>query len=266
MYKVISGRFTEGRLNWRFGTMIIGRSSVDLMGKLCLSETHLSGFSSCLDLAAGASDLVAKARTLGVSAYALDLYYDQLPSEFMAEALHNSQVMYQFSFKQSDQQPGFVSGYWHKQASLERHEREVVGIRSFALDFESNSDFYRVGNMLERFPFSDNDIELLTITNSVFLNSKYDSEAVIHIISEAVRVASKEIRIYPTCSENGARNGLIDSLTQDLSASGLSVMELSPNREFKRYELETVLVIRCSDQPFHCDFKHTKAAGRSKPV
>lgn len=210
-------------------TLVTARSFAEYEAMFALSREDLTG--RILDCPAGAADFVREVNSRGGRAVACDAVYAGRSTEELAVLAR----------EETDRGNAYVRDHaddyvWSFFANPDDHQdsrRESV--RGFAADLSRRPEHYVPGK-LPSLPFTDSAFDLVVSSHLLFsYTDRLDHDFHVDAITELLRVAGREVRIFPLVPMGSTEiyKGM-DSLRDHLSALGVDTNIAPVDYEFQR--------------------------------
>jgi ubiquinone/menaquinone biosynthesis C-methylase UbiE len=219
---------------------LLGRSFEEYLKMFALDNEKLAG-ESFLDCAAGASSFASEMGKKGYRCMAVDMGYG-VPVEVMEKRCRND-------FKALlDAHSELAS---KKDWNFFKDSEDMIKKRSdvymdFLEDYRRFGEERYIPARLPRLPFKNNRFSRVISSNLLFLyDDRLDYDFHLKSIREMLRVASKEIRIFPlVCLRgNGKKSEFVELLCNDLE-SEFSVEFLKVDYEFREGADELMRIMK----------------------
>lgn len=190
-----------------------------------------------LDCPGGASGFPAIARARGARVTSADPAYALPPAELIPKArrdtLHGNQYV--------RDHPDLYVDEWFTDADDHASSR-LTALEVFAADFDGPDARYVVA-ALPNLPFADDSFDLVLSGHLLFTYPDHlDEAAHLACLRELVRVARRQVRVFPLLDTTLARSPYLDRLRHALVADGIASALVRVPYEFQR-GAHTMLVL-----------------------
>ena len=217
--------------------VLLGRTFAEYCRYFQLNDTELAK-GSILDLGAGIASFCAEARARGFDVTAADPVYGFRLERIASKSERDLKNVLR-------QLPHVLHKYvwiWYKDAEdLAEHRQEAR--RRFLDDFPRHSDRY-ITAALPKTSFQDRQFSMVLVSHFLFLyDDLFDYEFHRAGILEAIRIADREVRIYPLVNMRTDKSVYLDKLKEDPECAGLRFRVVEIKFEFFKNANE-LLVIR----------------------
>ncbi len=216
--------------------IFIGRNFDEYLHMFGLSPKELQGL-RILDCPAGACSFTAHANQQGIDVTACDIAYahdvDNLRKKGINDIVYSASVLEKTKEK-------YVWDYF-------KSVKELSHVRRVALE-DCTSDMLRRPERyhfvtLPTLPYKDNEFDLILSAHFLFMYAdRLSYEEHVQTVNELIRVAKKEVRIFPLVDLHGQRYLHLDELIDELKQKNLKVREEKVNYEFQK-NANSMLVI-----------------------
>lgn len=208
--------------------VFIGRTFEEYMAMFDLSIKELQG-QKVLDCPAGACSFTAIGRQKGLDVTACDIAYyhpaDALAVKGKKDIEH---VMEGMERVKQD----YVFNYFRDIDDLVRHRKQALD--ECTAGMKSDPEHY-VPAELPVLPFEDDEFDLILSAHFLFTyGDRLDQSFHLDVIEELLRVAKKEIRLFPLVDLSGNRYKHLDDLISGLEEQGHHVEEIPVPFEFQK--------------------------------
>lgn len=208
---------------------LLGRTLDEYRRIFSLSEAELAG-ETILDVASGVSSFCAEANELGGRVTASDRIYALSAAEIEAKCLRDLGLVMSQMPKVADM---YVWDYFPDVAALARHRERAA--RLFLQDFAARGTSRYVPIEYPETGFADGQFTLALVSHFLFLyEDRLSYEFHRRTVLELLRIASKEIRVFPLVNLKGERSALLESLLRDRGFSGCRMTVERVSYEFLR--------------------------------
>lgn len=227
-------------INSGIGDMLVtSRSFVEYVAMFAISDADLAG--KILDCPAGAASFSAVARERGTAVTACDVAYDDMAgtvANARAEAVRGNEYVRAHPEQFAGQ--FFTDADHHLSHRLEASD-------DFVRDVAENPDSYVVA-ALPDLPFGDCSFDLVLSSHLLFTyGDRFDQATHLQFLRELLRVARKELRIFPLVSHvTHQRYEHLDALRRALHADGVETEIVAVDYDFERDAHEMLVCIRRS--------------------
>jgi len=216
--------------------VLLGRTFEEYCRYFQLSDVELRQ-GSTLDLGAGVSSFCAEARDRGYTVLAADPIYS-LPVDAIAvksEADLNNVV-----WQLPDVLHKYNWTFYKTPQDLERH-RETARLL-FLEDYRRHSDWY-LATSLPTTEFRNGQFSLVLVSHVLFLyDDLFDYEFHKKSILEAIRISSREIRLYPLVNMRAEKSLFVQRLLHEPECSGCIFQIINSDFEFFKKANELLIV------------------------
>lgn len=217
--------------------LVTSRSFDEYVAMFAITDADLAG--TILDCPAGAASFTAVARERGTAVTACDVAYGDMArtvANARAEAVRGNEYVQ----ANSEQFAGrfFTDADHHLRHRLHASE-------NFVRDVAENPDSYVVA-ALPDLPFDDRSFDLVLSSHLLFTYSdRFDQATHLQFLRELLRVARKELRIFPLVSHvTHQRYEHLDALRKVLRAEGVETEIVAVDYDFEVDAQEMLVCIR----------------------
>lgn len=208
--------------------VFIGRTFEEYMAMFDLSIEELQG-QKVLDCPAGACSFTAIGRQKELDVTACDIAYyhpaDALAGKGKKDIEH---VMEGMEKVKQD----YVFNYFRDIDDLVRHRKRALD--ECAAGMKATPEHY-VPAELPVLPFEDDEFDLILSAHFLFTyGDRLDQSFHLEVIEELLRVAKKEIRLFPLVDLSGNRYEHLDDMISGLKEQGHHVEEIPVPFEFQK--------------------------------
>lgn len=184
-----------------------------------------------LDCPAGASSFTAEARDLGCEATACDILYKETARQLRQRCLEDLSHIFGDAFdKVSDR---YTWEYYGNKERLRAMRQQAF--EAFIRDFEAGHSGRYVGAALPGLPFKDGEFRLVLSSHFLFLYDSWLSpETHVSCLRELLRVASREVRVFPLSSMDGSEYARMEMVLSAMRDEGVTVEIAPAGLEFLR--------------------------------
>jgi hypothetical protein len=227
-----SGRPDIGR------TLVSARSFQEYVAMFALTDADLAG--SVLDCPGGASSFTAEACARGATAAAVDPVYATDPHWLAQHAV--DEVL-----RGNRHTARSVGSYvWTFFTDIEDHRlRRTESAERFGADLLAHPDRY-IAAALPDLPQPDASVDLVLSSHLLFIYAdRLIAEFHITAVQELVRVARREVRVFPLISDSGSSTAaLLAAVRAAVTASGCTAAVRPSRYEFARGGDEMLVITR----------------------
>ncbi|OFW75593.1 MAG: hypothetical protein A2201_11835 [Alicyclobacillus sp. RIFOXYA1_FULL_53_8] len=218
--------------------IFIGRTFEEYLRMFNLSGKELEG-SRILDCPGGACSFAAHASRFGGTVTAVDVVYGLPVSTLREKGLADLQVVRDGMSAASGTYDWTEFG--HLDGLIETRNQAVA---DFLEDYDRNPCRY-VQATLPNLPFADREFELVLSAHFLFTYAEQlDADFHLRTMNELLRVASREVRIFPLISSNGTSYPYLSELMQAMQGQGHDVEVVPVSYHFQRGANEMVRIQR----------------------
>ncbi|MFG1734154.1 SAM-dependent methyltransferase [Paenibacillus sp. 843] len=208
--------------------VFIGRTFDEYTQMFDLEMSELAG-KRVLDCPSGACSFTAHGSKHGIDITASDIAYDHKLDDLEAKGLqdigHAMETMEQAK-------SNYVWDYYGDVEGLRRHREQAL--HDCVQDMREFPDRY-VAAVLPELPFDNEQFHLVLSAHFLFMYSdRLDYDFHVQTVRELLRVASKEVRIFPLIDLSGSRYAHLDRMIHELKAEGFRVEEVKVPYEFMK--------------------------------
>ncbi|SDW18834.1 hypothetical protein SAMN05421781_0772 [Marinococcus luteus] len=208
--------------------VFIGRTFDEYLDMFALSKASIQG-RSILDCPAGACSFTAIANSLGAEVTACDIAYDHRGEELKQKGLQDIEHAAVHITKAED---NYEWDYIRSVEDLKSRRKQAL--------HDCSEDMYNSGGRyvpaeLPALPFEESAFDIVLSAHFLFMYAdrlSYDFH--IDTLTELLRVAEEEVRIFPLVDLKGERYEHLDAVIEYLTAKGYMVEEVSVSYEFQR--------------------------------
>ncbi|MDZ5782382.1 SAM-dependent methyltransferase [Marinococcus luteus] len=208
--------------------VFIGRTFDEYLDMFALSKAMIQG-KRILDCPAGACSFTAVGNSLGAEVTACDIAYDHRAGDLKQKGLEDIEHAAAHITKAEDNYK------WNYIRSV----KDLKSRRNQALH-DCSEDMYHSGGRyvpaeLPVLPFEDSTFDTVLSAHFLFMYAdrlSYDFH--IDTLTELLRVAKEEVRIFPLVDLTGERCEHLDAVIEYLTTKGHRVEEVSVSYEFQR--------------------------------
>lgn len=219
---------------------LLGRSFEEYLKMFALDEEELAR-ENVLDCAAGASSFTSEMGKRGYKCIAVDMGYG-VPAEAMERRCKDD-------FKALLDAHSKLA--YKKEWKFFKNPEDLIKKRSdvymeFLEDYKRYGEEHYLQAELPHLPFKNNRFSIVLSSNLLFLyDDRLDYDFHLRSIREMLRVASKEIRIFPLVRlrGNGMKSEFVERLHQELK-SDFSVEFLKVDYEFRKGANELMRIMK----------------------
>jgi hypothetical protein len=209
-------------------TLVSARSLDEYVAMFDLASADLNG--TILDCPGGAASFAAEARAHGGSVVAVDPIYAASPRWLVEHAVDEAVRGNRHTGSSVD---SFV---WTFFADLADHlRRRTTSARLFGDDLLANPSTYIAGS-LPQLPFSDASFDLVLSSHLLFLYAdRLTPDFHVAAACEMVRVARREVRVFPLISDNGIDvSPTVDAVCEAVATLGCTSTIKPSSYEFQK--------------------------------
>lgn len=208
--------------------IFIGRTFDEYLDMFALSKARIQG-SRILDCPAGACSFTAVANRLGAEVTACDIAYDHHGEDLKQKGLQDIEHAAAHITKAKDNYE------WNYISSIEDlKNRRTQALHDCSEDMRNSGGRY-VPAVLPVLPFEDGAFDLVLSAHFLFMYADHLSyEFHIGTLTELLRVAKEEVRIFPLVDLKGDRYEHLDTVIEYLATKGYMVEEVFVSYEFQR--------------------------------
>ena len=191
-----------------------------------------------LDCAAGSASFTAELGAMGADVTACDPQYDKRGIALADKG--NCDIDYMLGQMKKD----YGQFDWSYYGDLENRAAYARrSLATFVTDFKNHPERY-VSGSLPQLPFNDEAFDLVLSSHFLFVYAdRLDARFHIAAVRELLRVARKEVRIYPLVMANGTASREVDAVILAMQKEGCQVRLLPSRFEFVK-GADTVLSLR----------------------
>ncbi|WP_079476659.1 SAM-dependent methyltransferase [Marinococcus halophilus] len=208
--------------------VFIGRTFDEYLDMFALSKARIQG-RSILDCPAGACSFTAIANSLGAEVTACDVAYDHRGEDLKHKGLQDIEHAAEHITKAEG---NYEWDYIHSVEDLKR--RRTQALHDCAEDMHNSGGRY-VPAVLPVLPFKDSAFDIVLSAHFLFMYAdrlSYDFH--IDTLTELLRVAKEEVRIFPLVDLKGERYEHLDTVIEYLTTKGHVGEEVFVSYEFQR--------------------------------
>jgi len=196
------------------GFAFIGRTFDEYIKMFGLGEDDLSA-QTILDCPGGACSFTAEANAKGFSVTAIDCEYGKNSAEFDDIC---QKELDKISVGFSGAEELFDWSLYGDLAGLLEYRKSAV--KAFLLDYKRHPHHYRHG-VLPKLNVEDNQFDIVLSGHFLFLYAdRLDLDFHVNAILELVRMARKEVRIYPLIGLDGSPYSQMHALIKKIAEAG----------------------------------------------
>ncbi|OYD69804.1 methyltransferase domain-containing protein [Rhodococcus sp. OK302] len=217
--------------------LVTSRSFVEYVAMFSITDADLAG--TILDCPAGAASFSAVARERGTAVTACDVAYGDMARTVAnagAEAIRGNEYV--------EANPEQFSGEFFTDANHHLSHR-LQASEDFARDVAENPDSYVVA-ALPDLPFDNRSFDLVLSSHLLFTyGDRFDQGTHLQFLRELLRVARKELRIFPLVSHvTHQRYEHLDALRKVLRADVVETEIVAVDYDFEIDAQEMLVCIR----------------------
>lgn len=217
--------------------LVTSRSFVEYVAMFSITDADLAG--TILDCPAGAASFSAVARERGTAVTACDVAYGDMArtvANARAEAVRGNEYV--------QANPEQFAGQFFTDADHHLSHR-LEASDDFVRDVAENPDSYVVA-ALPDLPFGDCSFDLVLSSHLLFTyGDRFDQATHLQFLRELLRVARKELRIFPLVSHvTHQRYEHLDALRKVLHAEGVETEIVAVDYDFEIDTQEMLVCIR----------------------
>lgn len=207
--------------------IFIGRTYEEYLSMFRLTQEEIRSL-RILDCPGGACSFTATANNQGGSVISADIAYG-VSSE---KLLHKGKQDIEHAIQQiSKVRERYVWDYFSDIKDLSKHRYEAL--ETCTNDIQVHPECY-IQTVLPRLPFQDNEFDLILSAHFLFMYSdRLTEEFQQATLTEFMRVARQEIRIYPITQMNGDRSPVVEPLIDYAKKRGWKAEIISVPYEFQ---------------------------------
>lgn len=218
--------------------VLLGRTFSEYCRYFELNDTQLAD-GTILDLGAGIGSFCAEANSRGIAVTAADPVYGFPLERIAAKSERDLKNVLR-------QLPRVLHKYvwtWYKDTDdLAEHRWEAR--RRFLDDFKRNPGRY-IEAALPETGFQDRQFSMVLVSHFLFLyDDLFDYEFHRASVLEAMRIADREVRIYPLVNMRTDKSVYLDKLTHDPKCAGLQFTVREIKFEFFKNANELLIIRR----------------------
>jgi hypothetical protein len=218
--------------------VLLGRTFEEYCTYFQLTEEDLRS-SRILDLAAGLSSFCGEAAARGYDVTAADPVYRLSQDEIARKSDEDLKEVLR-------QLPGVVHNYkwdFYRNAEGLAHHRKTARLR-FLKDYQQQPGRYVCASLPET-PFADREFSIVLVSYFLFLYDDLLSyEFHKRSVLEAVRIARKEVRVYPLVNLRAEKSVFVGQLKEDPDCAGLAFDRIKSDFEFVKNSNEMLIIRR----------------------
>lgn len=208
--------------------VFIGRTFDEYLDMFALSKAKLQG-RRILDCPAGACSFTAIGNSLGAEVTACDIAYDHRGEDLKQKGLQDIEHAAEHIMKAEG---NYEWDYIHSVEDLKTRRTQAL--------HDCSEDMYNSGGryvpaVLPVLPFEESTFDTVLSAHFLFMYAdrlSYDFH--IDTLTELLRVAKEEVRIFPLVDLKGNRYEHLDAVIEYLTAEGHVVEEVFVSYEFQR--------------------------------
>ncbi|MBF0563967.1 MAG: hypothetical protein HQK89_01860 [Nitrospirae bacterium] len=219
-------------------TAIIGRTMSEYSAMFSLAAHDMEG-ENILDFAAGCSSFCAEANAMGYKVTAADRIYGSNHETIESAFSRDMDVV-------MGQMPELMHMYrWDGPFKnlgdlIDQRKR---AFSAFIRDFRAYGDLRYVHCRLPHTGFEDKRFTLCLISHFLFLYEHIlDIRFHVDVLSEALRIASKEVRVFPLVNFKGRQASILSPVMEELNARGYYCHIRKTDYEFVKNGNEMLVV------------------------
>lgn len=210
------------------GPIFIGRSYQEYLKFFHLEHGCLEN-NRVLDCAAGASSFTAHMNRKGYDVIAVDILYHQDPGFLQRRCEEHLNALVEAL---SQMEGHFVWSFFQDMNQLREHRMKVC--RDFSQDYRAGRGERYIKADLTSLPFKDNTFDLVLCSHLLFIyDHRLSYEFHLNSIKEMLRVASKELRIYPLVKSKGEKSPFVKKIMEELQET-VKIEILKVDYEFRK--------------------------------
>lgn len=210
------------------GPIFIGRSYQEYLKFFHLNEECLKN-KKVLDCAAGASSFTPHMNRRGYDAIAVDILYGKDPGFLQKRCENHLNALLEAL---SQLEGHFVWSFFQDLDGLREHRMKVCG--DFSQDYRDGKGERYIKASLTSLPFKENTFDLVLCSHLLFIyDHRLSYDFHLNSIKEMIRVASKELRIYPLVKSKGEKSPYLKKIMEDLRGT-VKIEIVKVDYEFRR--------------------------------
>lgn len=208
--------------------VFIGRTFEEYCDMFQLCDEDIQN-KKILDCPAGACSFTAVANARGGDVTACDVVYqfdgEALYEKGLQDVIHTMEHM-------EKAKDNYIWNYFSSVEDLQKHRLEALQV--CGADIKYNPEKY-VYATLPKLPFQDEEFDMVLSAHFLFMyGDRFDYDFHVNTITELLRVAKEEIRIFPCIDLKGERYEFLDELIKNLRNRGCEVAEVQVPYEFQK--------------------------------
>lgn len=208
--------------------IFIGRTYDEYIRMFDLTEDELSS-QMILDAPAGACSFTAKASEKGYDVAATDIAYFHSVDELYEKGKQDIEHAMQAIAKVKEQ---YVWEYFQSISDLEQHR--ISALHDTVTHMKILPQFY-TPSILPSLPFEENQFDMILSAHLLFMyDDRLDWDFHENTITEMLRVARREIRIFPLTNLQGNTSEYVERIVECVHTMGWKTEERTVGYEFQK--------------------------------